>query len=579
MHKHLMRAFAGIACLWFGAFGAEAAGDAAIPKTIAYSAAPTAYFDEHASEVATIYDGFFFVLGDWDEGVRANVGLGPDSPAATDWMARAGKNLEHLRAAGVTENLLSVCFSETGAWPSPETLLSADHAAKLARHFGRLGEVARELGFRGVSIDVEYPYRRYSLDNPVYKYDGYTAEDLTAAADRQGRAVMGAVLYAFPEAVVWVLPGVLGDRPIERAFASAMLDVMAERDAPGGLHLGSERSYGLLDAVAQVAIPRSGDLAARALFQGKTLDYWKRRCTVAPGVWPLHMVETGSPDYPVRAWRDELAELRQQMQILRTVSKRYIWSFSGQPVWYPYSAELAQRYGLPKQDFDGAAEAIAGWHEVLRERKRSEDAGILKLARVVRQFDRGRLSAAELCSRFGTPGDWLILGPLGNPFTHPAFSAPSLGVSPLCLDAAVDGRDGLVRWFRYRNFNALGQVNLPAAFGWRGMDDCSALLATTVIARSARDGYLWIGWDDGVVVRFDGQTVFSHPQYPERGHGMVFKDRYDFEEHVPLKIPKGEHLLTVTSINAKGRWGVNLRIGDENGFPLDGVSFSVCSTI
>lgn len=557
------------------AVAATPAWAAPLPKTIAYYAGPTAYFDEHAEDVAQLYDGFFFGIGSWDEGVSTNLGLSPESPATNDFQDAVRRNLSHLRKAGVTENLLAVSFSDSAPWPSPETLLSADYTAKMVRHFGRLGERARDLGFRGVSIDVEYPYPRYSLEHPIYTYDGYTAEDLLSAARRQGRAIMSALLDAFPEAVIFQLPGYLWGRPIERAFTFGMLDVMAERDAPGGFHLGTERAYCLLDPVSQVAIPREGDLVAHALLSGQTLDYWKRRCTVAPGVWPLHMVETGGKDYPVRPWDEELAELRQQLQILRTLAKRYVWSFSGQPVWYPYSPDLRKKYALPGQEFNGAAEAIAGWHEILREKKQTEDPEILELVRVVRKFDRGKLSPADLCGRLGTPGDWLILGPLDNPFVRPAFAAQTLLAAPIQFDAPVHGRDGLARWYPFHNYEPLGSVRLREAVDWRGTDDNSTLLASVVSAKRDVHGYLWINWDDGASVHLNGQIVFNHPEYPERGHGVLFKDRYNFETRVPIVLPQGENLLVVASINAKGSWGVNLRLADENGFPLDGVSFSL----
>ena len=128
----------------------------------------------------------------------------------------------------------------------------------MAAYFGRLGESARDLGFRGVSIDTEYCYRRYCLDHEIYTYDGYSAADLLAGARTQGRAIMSALLDAFPDAVVFELPGYLWSRSIGRALTLGMLEVMAERDAPGGFHLGTERAYCLLDPVSQVAIHPGG---------------------------------------------------------------------------------------------------------------------------------------------------------------------------------------------------------------------------------------------------------------------------------------------------------------------------------
>ena len=545
-----------------------------MPKIIAYSARPNPYFNERAADIARIYDGFFFTIGSWDEGIAANLGL-PEAPATTDWRARARDNLVHLRQAGVTENLLGVHFAESAPWPSAETLLSAEYRQEMARHFAAVGSAAKELGFRGVSIDVEYPYPRYSLDHKTYHYDGYTAEDLLAAAAAQGRAVMSALLEAFPDAAIFVLPGELWNRPISRAFTMAMLRAMAEKDAPGGFHLGYERSYCLLDPVSQAAIPRVGDCMVSVLGDHLIRDYWKRRCSVAPGVWPLHMVETGGEGYPMRPWAEELAELRQQMEILRSVAKRYMWSFSGKAVWYRHTPEIEQRYGLVKQDFQGANEAIAGWHEILADKKKTSDSRIAKLVEAIRAFDAGQLDCAGLCDRFGTPGDWLILGPLGNPFTHPAYSAPGALSNPTRSGEPLHGRDGVVRWFVFHNYEPLGSVRLQAAFDWRATDDCAAHLVCDIRSPKETPAQMCVNWDDGIAVWIDDKLVFDRRTYPPEGHGLLFRDRFLFEERVPVVISKGKSRLAVTCINSHGSWGFAIRFTDADGFPLEGVRFSV----
>jgi hypothetical protein len=548
---------------------------AILPKMIAYSAQPNPMFNERAAEIARIYDGFFFTIGSWDKGVADNLGLGPDAPPSSDWRRRAGENLRNLTKAGVTENLLGVHFAESDPWPSAETLLSPDYTKKLVRHFSAIGKAAKELGCRSVSIDIEYPYLRYSLDHKIYTYRGCTAEDLLAAATAQGRAVMSALLAEFPEAVVFVLPGELWNPPIARAFQMAMLRVMAEKDAAGGFHLGYERAYCLLDPVSQAAIPRVGDCWVEALGDKTVRDYWRRRCTVAPGVWPLHMVETGGEGYPLRPWAQELAELREQMRVLQSVAKRYIWSFSGQPLWYAHTPEIERRYGLAKQTFTGAEEAIAGWHEILRQERKTDDPRFAPLLAAVDAFDRGEIAAAELCSRFGAPGDWLVLGPLGNPFTHPAYSAPQALLRPIKLDEPIHGRDGVVRWFIFHNYEPLGSVRLQAAFDWRATDDCAAHLVCTISAKRKTQGYMWLNWDDGIAVWIDDKLVADHRTYPPEGHGLLFRDRYQFEERVPVVVPRGESRLAVTSINSHGSWGFALRLTDSTGFPVQGIRFAV----
>ena len=544
------------------------------PKMLAYSAQPTPYFDDNAQAVAKIYDGFFFVVGSWDTGVRDLLGFAGEAPKKPEWLQQVKTNLDHLRAAGATESLLGVYFDENGEWPSAETLLKPEYKEKLKRHFGSLGRSAKELGFRGVCIDVEYVYKRYRLDHPSYTYEGYTAEDLVKAAGEQGRIVMESVLDAYPEAVVWSLPGELGGAPILSAFTTAMVEVMAERDAPGGYHLGAERSYTLLDPASQVAIPRLGECTAETLLSKKALDYWRRRCSVAPGVWPLHRVETERKDYPMKPWDKELEDLRQQMAILRATAKHYIWSFTACPVWVVPTPENAQRYGF-KPTFEGASNVILGWHRILTEPSVSLEPRINKLIKTVAAYDKGRFDGAEFCTRFGTPPDWMILGYLDNPFVRKAYSAPTAWKAPFDFDVPVQGRDSVVRWFRFQNREPLGNIRLRAAFQDRATDNCSVHLACTVIASKETPAFFWFDRDDGAVVRLNDDVIIDRAEYPARGHGMHFNDRYLFAEKFPVTIPKGESRLSITSYNAKGSWGVNFRIGDADAYPIQGIRFGL----
>jgi hypothetical protein len=539
---------------------------------LAYSAQPNAYFNDHAADVAKIYDGFFFVLGEWNKSIAENIGF-PDAPATTDWKKNAAENLRNLNAAGVTDNFATVHFSKEGEWPSPENLRSDDYTAKMAKHFGALAAAAKELGFRGLCIDVEYPYPRYQLDNEVYKYDGYTADDLMAAATKQGRAVMTAILDAYPEAVVFELPGELSGRPICRAFQLGMLDLMAERNAPGGYQLGYERSYCLYDPASQAAIPREADCYVKNMLNPKTLDYWRRKCTVAPGTWPTHRVETGGSDYPQKPWADEMAELKTQMATLRSLAKRYMWSYSGSPMWYAHTPGLEEKYGLKKQAFEGADEAVPAWHKILSEPAKVEDPRMANLIFAVKQFDFGRITAEDLCNRFGTPWGWMVLGMLGNPKTKPQFAAQAALTAPIRPQDAWQGRDGAVHWFPYIALDPLGTFSLKMPFDYRNTDDSSAHAAVDIVAPVETKAFLWFNWDDGAIVRLGNTVVIDKSDYPEKGHGLLFQDKYIFEDHVPVTIPRGKTRLTVTDLNFKGSWGFNLRIADEEGYPIKGLAF------
>lgn len=541
-------------------------------KMICYSIQPNEYLNDHAAAVAKIYDGFFFTIGSWDGGVSQNLSVGENPAKSPAWMTAAKKNLESLRKAGVTENLIGVHFGQDEAWPSPELLLSQEYTQKMKLHFSAIGKAAKELGFRGVSIDTEYPYPRFELDHPIYTYNGYTAGDLMAAAYRQGYESMKALLDAFPEAVIFSLPGSIRTRPLSRQFIIGMLTAMAERDASGGFHLGTEFAYSLLDPVTQMAIPRFDDGVVPLMVDEKVADYWRRRCTMSPGVWPLHLVETGGKDYPVRPWKEEVADLRQQMAILRSVTKRYLWCFSGAPSWFVHSDELEKRYGLKKQTFKQDDVDLALWHAVLRDKPVLKEPKLLELTAAVREFDSGKRDAVSLCDAFGAPAQWMALGVLSNPKIQPAFAAEDAVRLPIDFRRVHYGRDGAVRWFRWDNVDPRGIVNCITVFDYLRTEGASAHFVTFIHAERRTEGWLHLGWDDGLVVRIGNETVFNETDYG-RGHGWFYQDRYAFERRERVTIPAGVTPLMVTSMNAKGSWMFSLRFTDDAGMPLNGIRF------
>lgn len=546
---------------------------AGTPATLCYSAQPQPYFNDHAAAIKRIYDGFFFTIGSWEKTAQRFVGANGNPPEQTAWLEAARANLTALRQAGVTENFLTVYFGDSAEWPSAKTLLSEDYTRLMAAEFGALGRVARQLGFRGVCVDVEYPYPRYSTSHKIYQFENYTVGDLTAAASRQGYQCAAAILEAFPEAPIILLPGSLRGREIENAFQLGMLRALAERDAPGGLHLGTEYTYCLHDPVTALATTRFEDAVVAHLTDAKSAAYWRRRCTIAPGVWPTHAIETGGKDYPQQPWKDEIAELRQQMAILRATAKRYVWSFSGLPSWYVHTAELEKQYGLGKQDLKRPDVDLRDWHQLLADKAVLQSSPLAPLVKTVGRFDDGRISGEQLCDAFGTPGRWWVLGLLGNPHTQPRFAAAEASVQPINPHATYQGRDAAVRWFAWDNLDPRGVVSCVGIFGYRNTDDASAQFVSFVHNPRERRAVLHTGWDDGILIRLGEQVLFDARTYPSRGKGLLFRDKHQFEKRIPFTLPAGESRLSVTSINSHGNWLFALRITGEDDVPFRDLKF------
>ncbi len=546
------------------------------PKMLCYSIQPNDYVNDHAEEIAEMFDGFFYIVGSWDSGVTQRLGLDGVKAKDLNWMKDTRKNIRALKKAGATENLLGVSFGQTEEWPSSETLLSEKFTQKMVNHFGRIAEAAKELGFRGLSIDVEYPYHRYQIDNEIYTYDNYTINDLLKAANRQGRAIIAAVLEKFPQAVIMCLPGYLRSRPISQAFQLGMLEMMAEQDAVGGFHLGTEFTYALSDPLTYLATTISERCGIHLLTNDNVLSYWQKRCTMAPGVWPLHMVETGSNQYVMQPWKDEIKDLEEQMRILRTVSDKYIWSFTGNPIWYEWSEEVEAKYGLKKQTFKQDDINIKDWQNILRKKEKlKENNKWYKTINALKDYKQGNINEDILCDRFGTPSKWWLLGMLGNPHSQPQFAADGACFDEIDRKKVYFGRDQVVHWTEFDNMDPRGMISLLKPFRWFNTDNSSAQLVSFIHADKEYDALIHVGWDDGIIVYIDGKVVFDKRNYPKRGKGLYYLDRYHFEKVLPIKIKKGRSRLSVVSINSHGKWIYSLRITDKNGLPINGLHFDL----
>ncbi|MCC6591505.1 MAG: hypothetical protein IT168_32765 [Bryobacterales bacterium] len=542
------------------------------PSMIGYSMFPNRYVDDHAPEIKKIYDGFFYSAGTWENARDRFEGASPKDQA---WLDAARKNIAALRAAGATENFLTVAFGQDAAWPSPETLLGKEYTATMAAEFGALARVAKSLGFRGLCIDVEYPFPRYELDHAVYTYKGYTAADLIAAARNQGRGLMKAILKEFPNAVIWNLPGdAYRTRPIGRELSLGMLDAMAEVDAPGGMHQGTEFTYSLNEAVTHLATARFEDVAMHRIASPKTAAYWRKRCTMAPGAWPLHMVETEVKHYPIQPWKDEMRELTEQMGVLRAASKRYIWSYSGNPVWYVHTPEIEAKYGLKKQDLKREDIDLKLWHGLLKSKRAEVPAAIRPLLAAVKAYDRGELSGDQLCQRFGTPAKWWVLGYVSHVLKVPQFTAEEALAEPNTDPHKMyTGRDQAVRWFQYDALDPRGFVNPRYVFDYHKTDAAGAHFRTYVQSPTAREAVIHIGWDDIVTIRLNETVIFDTRNSDKTVKGATYLDRYLFEKTFPIQLKQGSNRLEISSYNSHGVWVFATRITGKDNIPFADLRF------
>jgi hypothetical protein len=348
---------------------------------------------------------------------------------------------------------------------------------------------------------------------------------------------------------------------------------MARRDAPGGLHITSEYTYCINDPLSNLAAARLEDAAVAKQAGARIAAYWKRRCTEAPGVWPLHMIETEPRNhYPVQPWKAELAEMREQMSLIRAVAKRYIWTFTGQPIWYVHTPEVEARYGLKKQQLQRDDIDIASWQRVMAERI-PPPAKWNSTIQMIKRYDRGEISADQFLDGFGTPGRWWVLGLLSHPRKNPLYANLDAATAPIEAETAHAGRDQAIHWFQIGLYDPRAIVNCQYIFDWRGTDASGAHFATYVHSQAKRRAMIQLGWDDVVTVRWNDKIVFDTREDPVQVKGLLYRDKYRFEKDIPIDLEPGRNKLVVTSTNSHGVWAFDVRITGENGIPIPGVRF------
>jgi hypothetical protein len=437
------------------------AASAGGPKMIAYSASPNGYLNDHASEIARLYDGFFFGGGSWEDAVKRFEGSSGATPEARQWMEEVRQNLASLRRAGVTENLLTVHWAANGRHPRPETIFSETFTANMEKQFAALGRTAKRLGFRGVSLDLEYAAGMWEIHDKQYRFENYTVEDVLDAVRRQGHKAMSALLNAYPEAVIFVLPGNLRHWAVDAYYQLGLIEALAERDAPGGLHFGSEWTYYVRDRLATMGCTRFEDSAVEQLTSPKVAAYWKRRCSVAPGVWPLHMSETDRKDVPVRPWKEEVAEIREQMRVLRSTAKFYMWSFTATPYYYVHTPELEREYKLPKQTQKYSDIDVRDWHRILMDKPViAPGEPLYRQVRAMRQWDRSEIGAFEMCDAFAAPQQWWLLGLTGSLRHAPHLAAMRAALGPIRPFESHIGRGIGIHWVPMDSLNPMATTNL-----------------------------------------------------------------------------------------------------------------------
>lgn len=334
------------------------------PRTLLFSPINATYLRENASEWARRgFRGFLFdwVMHDNTSDVWASDG-DPKTRGEDDILLREIKACnEACRAVGIDSNFVKVAFHTL--LPNP---FDDEAWLRLTSNFAEAATFAKLSGCAGVAIDTEYVAPQYNPLWPGYADSKRTAEELGQKYRERFVTLTRQMLERYPDMVLLTLPeGIRLYKAFYRSVFEGMLQGCADADAPGGLHLLTEETYHLTGPVVLANYAEDLNNLILQTVNTKLQNYWKRRCTIALGAWPLGyyrpiLDETGKQigyggrkeiygDKVIGSYADRSAwyppeTFRQQMAGLNTFSPRYNWIYAHGPVFWSLTPEELARY-------------------------------------------------------------------------------------------------------------------------------------------------------------------------------------------------------------------------------------------
>jgi len=528
------------------------------PKLLMFGVMKPAYLRDHAKEWASYgFRGVLFHIGDWSQDVWA-VNGDPSSLGGQDAFFQEVESCNRVGAPlGIDSNFITLAYYHH----LPDWFDDTAWRAKAAK-YEQTALFARASGCRGVAVDMEYVAEQYELD--WQGNQGHSETSLRAKARQRGCWLAQALLRGFPRMDLLVLPeGPMYYGPLCGEMVGGMVDALAARDAPGGLHLLAEASYTQTSLPWLLTHPLRVQNLVWPYLSAAARRYWRRKCTVALGQWPLSADrEQRDQQGTLVRWPNDkqpnlsVEEFRQQTAACRMVSKRYHWIYMHGAAWWSLSPEEAAQYP-GSGDSVPPVENISDYWRVSSEGRVFDDQALEAVAAMA-----GRGETARLGQLYGTVPTWWVIGPFDNT-EGKGFRTAYPPERRLDRRATHRGKFGLVRWRQEHSGPAIGDVNLRSMVSRQPW--VVAYAACYLECDQPRRLQIRLGSDDDVVVWVGAREVWR-----KEGERGLTPD----EDTVTISLPAGITPLLVKVCQRQGAWGFALRLTDEAGQPARGVAFA-----
>jgi hypothetical protein len=313
-------------------------------------------------------------------------------------------------------------------------------------------------------------------------------------------------------------------------------------------------------------------------------DYWFRRCSIVIGCWPLGYYraiydENGKEigysgrrdkfgDQVVGSYADKSSnhppeEFHTQYAFATSFARRYNWIYGHGATWWHLSEKEAKQYGGGQSDRLPVDERLDDFKRIVQLKPRVTDPLLTSLAQELQTT--GRLVIAE---QYGLIKDWLVLGPFENkedpPERHTALRTKLIDTSITEFPEIVSTVDGRrLTWQRCKADQRSGYVNAMPLFDPN--TNMSYFALCYVNSPKRRTAQLRTGSNDGLAVWVNGEKIYEANRL--RGAGID-------DDIIDIVLPPGSCPILLQICQTGGTTGFYARITDEEGQPLDDLTFS-----
>jgi hypothetical protein len=481
---------------------------------------------------------------------------------------RACKRMnETCKAKGITENSVKIAYyKEVPDWFDDTAW------ARIAENFRQVAIFAKGAGFKGITLDIEYINRMYHTSWKGYDRPEYTRKAdslMLKQAELRGYQVLCAMLDEFPDMVYWSLPeSIWMYGPIATAHTTGMIRAMAERDAPGGFHMSIENTYRRTRPWRMFHVLTAMERQMAEVLEPASHSYWKRRCSIAPGLWPLGVARkvtdsTGRTLGYTGRWEKfhgkvvgvladkggnySSQEFQRQLGAMVTYGAPYIWIYcNGSVFWRMTEAERLE-YAGSRTDTTELGEDVDEYIRVMQEVRPITTPLMVHVANRAREgkppISTGVVPVWKLSESY--PNADSVIYRAGN-------------IPERRSDVAT------ITWKSVKS-ESNGYIDLKKAVDSRSHR--LAYAVTDFVLDETRKIVFRFGCNDWGSVHLDGQRLFGH----ESGDGRIAQP--DKDEYI-VTVPKGRHRLMIKCGDFGGRaWEFFFRMSDMDDKPAIGLTW------